>query len=282
MFRKTFITLFAIALFFGVSSAQNNKLTQWEYLEVSGPKYSSDEDHTIKYYRDYNYLTSVTFFIGQNSLEWMKNSGWELVSVVNNGESPVSMFFKRPFEKTRTDNEIARLKEGFESVNQVPQKPAQSALVDLDEQEFQQKLADFNKRQETRLRTALEQVKNLPLKIISVQSKSSRLDGELSKAEIVLDATAVLLKDGKNYRSSEADKYYRDSVRRILDSIGVISNSNLDNTAKNISKGQPPTPIGKFSYFGSEVAVYTSVIININGQQSIISQGMVSGEWIKR
>lgn len=289
MFGKTLIVLFALALFSIVSPAQNTgtgKLTQWEYLEISGTKYSSGYDQITRYYRDYNYLTSATVFSGQNSLEWMKDSGWELVSVVNSGESPVSLFFKRPFNKARTENEIARLKKDYETETSVAKKSAPNFLADLDELEFNRNLVAFNKNEEVKLRSELEQIKNPPFKVIGVQSNSRQLDRPVIGAEIVLDATAVLLKDGKNYRSSEADKYFRDAATQIAAALKLTPdsyNSNaLRGNAREISRGLlKPSPIGKLDQIYAEINLKISIVITVNNQQNIVAQGFIYGQRIK-
>lgn len=278
MFRKTAITLFCFVLGFHVAFAQNaNKqnVIQWEFLEVSGSVYS---DYYLggKKNRNYNYLTSGESFRGLASLEWIKNSGWEMVTVVFYGESGSNFFFKRRYDKKRTDDEIKWLKNETEKETVVI-KP--SVLIDLDEIEFKQKLADFNKNEEVRIRNALEQIKELPIKIISVSSKSRNPNESEVGAEIVLDATSVLLKDGKYYRASEAEKYYLEAAKRILDKTQVSLQSSLEGNSERISKGwyQLQT-VGKFDFYGG-VNIKVSVIIIVNGQQNIVSQGVVNGRW---
>ncbi len=283
MFKQPIVTLFTILLFSSFSFAQGrrNTLTQWEYLEVSGTKYSSGYYQITRYYRDYNFLTSAANFAGQNSLEWIKDSGWELVGVVNNGENPVSLFFKRPFNKTRTENEIARLKKNYETESQMPVKQ-KSSLIDLDEQEFQQKLADYNKSEEVNLTEALAQIKNFPLQIISVQSKSSRFDYENLSAEIVLDATSVLLKNGKSYRSSEAEKYYQDFVKQITENLRLMQVGSTNGIAQQISEGLfSLRPIGKTYGNNDQITIYISVIVNADNKQNIVAQGTINAHRTK-
>ena len=281
MFKKASIALFAV-LFFSVflfAQGGRNNLIRWEYLEVSGTKYSSGYNQTTRYYRDYNFLTSATNFAGKNSLEWMKDSGWELVSVVNNGESPVSLYFKRPFKKVLTENEITRLKKEYETEFQTPPK---SVLVDLDEQEFKQKINDFNRTEEVKLRTALAQIKNLPLKIIRVQSNSSVIDTPRVSAEMVLDATSLLVKNENTYRSSEAEKVYQAAAKQIIESLGLAANSNFRGNAQGISKSYiVPQPVGKFNNFYDEFSILISLVINTENQQVIVAQGVIYSSRIK-
>ena len=107
MFRKILILFLAITLFSAFSSAQTDKNVKpidWEYLEISGTKSFNTEYYQTVLYRDYNFLTSAKKLTGQDSPEWLKDSGWELVSVVNYGEGAnIGLFFKRPYSVTHDD-----------------------------------------------------------------------------------------------------------------------------------------------------------------------------------
>ena len=289
MFRKILILFLAITLFSAFSSAQTDKNVKpidWEYLEISGTKSFNTEYYQTVLYRDYNFLTSAKKLTGQDSLEWLKDSGWELVSVVNYGEGAnIGLFFKRPYSVTRTTTEIASLEKGYERETLTPQSSAKSALVDLDEQEFRRKLATYNKGEETNIQTVLEQIKSFPLKIISVHSNASKLGATRFDAEIVIDATSVLLKDGKNYRASEADKYFGDAVKQIGEKLRITPDSyisQLKSHSQEISKGYFKTaPIGAFSNKFSEINLKISAVIVSDGQQNIVAQDVIYGKRIK-
>jgi len=281
MFRKTVVALFALTLLSGVSFAQNSKtrnFSQWEYLEVAG---ISSCYTPSRYFncRRYNYLTTEVSFQGRASLEWMKTSGWELVGIAAIPESSATLFFKRPLDRIRTENEIAQLKKDYEMEVQTVPTPPKSALTDLDEQEFLQKLADYNRTEEINLRAALGQIKNLSLRIVSVRSKTQRLDSAAISAEIVLDATSILLKDGKSYRSSEAEKFYQDAAKQILKNLRLTSSSSpISGNAQRISKGSfSPQPIGKFSEIYGGFTIMISVVINICNQQNMVAQNQING-----
>jgi hypothetical protein len=214
MQKRWLAALFLVFLYVSFTFAQNVRKqneAQWEFLQVSAVRtcnlYGFQKDC-----RRYEYIASGEFFDAQNSLVWIKESGWELVGV-STSENFHALYFKRLYNKARTENEIVWLKKEFEKESP---KPAASSLIDLDTIENKQKLDAFNQSEVSRMRTALEQISGLPIKIISVASEAVSVRNPRAGAEIVLDATPVLLKDGNRYRSSDADKYYQDAVKLIL------------------------------------------------------------------
>ena len=259
MFKKWFIGLFLVALCASVSFSQNTKRqneTNWEYLSVG--TYGGN-------YREYNYLTSGIFFSGPISIEWLKESGWEMVGV-----SECCFYFKRPYNKTRTEQEIERLKKEFN------QKQTESDLIDLDAVEGKQNLDEFNKSEESNLRIALENIKIPALQIISVKSTSKVLNRKQVRAELVLDATSILLKDGK-YRSSEADKYYQEGVKQIIQSLQITPIGSNESHAKAISQGSyRPRKIGEFIFWTNGISLKVSVIINYKNKQIIVAQDAIN------
>ncbi len=258
MFKKWFIGLFLVALCASVSFSQNTQKqneTNWEFLSM--------------YAGNCNYLTSNISLQCPSSWEWLKESAWEMVGV-----NECCVYFKRPYNKARTDKEIEWLKKKFNS-----QKQNEFNLVDLDKSETKQKLDEFNRSEEVKLRNALEKVKEFPLRIITVESKARDLNQPSIAAEIVLDATSILLKNGK-YRSSEAEKYFNENTKRILEIIGLSVAYSYNGNALSISNGGfKPFKFGTFDNYYSGIHLKISVIVNYNNQQNIVAQNFIGGKW---
>ena len=275
MVKKSFAALFFMLLCFSFLFAQNTKKSNeinWELLEVSGQKYSNNFGIT-KYYRTFNYLTSGISFIAQDSLEWMKDSNWELVSVYGY-EGGSSLFFKRIYDKQRTEKEIERLKKDFEKGSPAV---ANTGVIDLDLVEDDQKARELALSEKIKYANLLKQINGLPLKIVSLETTSDNPKVSKVAIELVLDATALLVKDGKSYRSSEAEKYFQETVRQILDKLNAQSNSSsTTGNSRIFSSGNlKPEKIGGFKNFYGDVNLKISVIVDLNGQQNIVSQGFV-------
>lgn len=273
---KWFAGLFAVFLCLSASFAQSTKNQneiRWEYLEISSLE-RCRFDQIFKDCRSYNYLTAGASFKARVSLEWMTEAGWELVGVGTYDQGPSMLYFKRISDRERTKKEIEWLQKDFENAAPVPKV---SDLIDLDEIETKQNLDEFNKNEEVKFRAVLEQIKDLPLKIISVSSKAKAAGRPSVGAEIVLDATSVLLKDGNKYRSSAADKYFQEAVKQILQTVGMVSqNSTIYSEARSISKGTfKPQKIGLFGFNTAGITLKISVIVNYDNQPNIVAQDII-------
>lgn len=281
--RKWFIRLFLVFSLVSFSSAQNTKKQNqisWEYLEISViDKYCGDPSYSC---RHYYYFNSGIRLNGPVSTDWLNNTGWELTDNISNDGALSGLLFKRIFNKGRTEKEIEWLsKELSKEIQTRKEKKSETPLIDLDTLEAKQNLADFNQAEEKKMRTALEQIKDFPLKIISVSSDALALKRSRVGAEIVLDGTFALLKEGNQYRSSETDKYFKEAVKQILDKIGASGTSYSAGNAAAISGGGFNPKIGNFSVNMAGLTLKVSVTVNYLNQQIIVAQGWISSKWIE-
>jgi len=281
MVKKWFPGLFLVFLCVSFSYSQNSRSqneTSWEYLEISVVDNAcSSRSYTC---RHYHYFNSGVRFDGPASVDWINKSGWELANVMSNEGFLNGLLFRRAFNKERTEKEIEWLKTELDKERQtIKETKPVSDLVDLDRLEAIRKLDDFDKSEEARLRTALEKINNLPLKIISVSSDAASTDYSRVGAELVLDGTSIFLKDGNKYRSLEVDKYFKETVKQILDGLNVSSNSTINSNVQGISNGAFKPEIGKFSFSGNGVTLKVSVIVNYQNRQNIVAQGWIYGKW---
>ncbi len=270
MFKKFAFSLFLCIFTISIVSAQSTN-KQWEYLEVSEINSSYNYPNIESFpYRTYNFFNEGKVISGTASLDWLGKSGWELVGAISTGEnnSSTKLVFKRPYNQQRTKNEIEQLSKTFAVQTKIPT----ADLIDLDAQATKQKLDDFNRREEERLKVALASINNLPVKVISVKSMASSPDRTGLAAEIVIDGTSILLKDGNKYRSSEAVNYLQEVNKRIIDSLKL--------EASLFSQIHSNFPIGKFPENpNGGISIGISVIINYKEKQNVVAQGYVSGRW---
>lgn len=252
MLKKFFITLFLFVFCVSVSSAQYvNK--QWEYLEVSEIT-SSYNPYTQEYipYRSYNFLNSGKIVSGTAYLDWIGKSGWELVGAISTGEnnSVTKLVFKRPYNEQVTKREIEELEKSVKEQTKAPP----TVLVDLDAQEAKQKLNEFNRQEEQKLRTALSKINNLPIKVVNVKSTAYALNKTRLAVEIVVDGTSALLKDGNKYRSSEAKNYLQEIAKQVSDSLDLINNS--------FNQSYSRFQIGKLANNYGRISIGITVVVN--------------------
>jgi hypothetical protein len=272
---------------FGVLYAQGKTergIVLWEYLALTPVQTDySNNNLGARVFRDYNYLTSEEFFRGPASLGWLKDSGWEMTGAVSSEQLNLTyLYFKRPYNAARTKNEIEKLKKVFEDLLSAAPKPAPlPLLIDLDGTDERQKTDEHDRADEARLRSGLEKVKDLPMTIFSVTGQGASPTVPHVGAEIVLDATGILLKNGNQYRASEVEKYAKDAAKLIADTARIKVGNTIEGRARAISyKSFTPVKIGTPFVAYDEIGIRISVVLNVKGNQLIVWQGWIAGKWL--
>lgn len=270
MSKKFFTTLFLFTFCVSVSFAQSiNK--QWEYLEVSQiiQTYNTYTQEVVPY-RTYNFFNSGKIVSGTTSLDWIGKSGWELVGAVSTGENSLEtkLIFKRLYNEQVTNREIEELEKSFK---ERLKKPPAAELIDLDAQEAKQNLDEFNRKEEERLRTALSKINNSPIKVVNIKSLASVANKTSLAAEIVVDGTSALLKDGNKYRLSEAKTYLQEVAKQVL----AVPDLNLSSFSQNVARFQ----IGKLSNNYGRIIIGITVVVNYKNNQIVVAQGVATGDW---
>lgn len=273
MFFKIFVAIFLVIFSFTISFAQNEN--QWEYLEVS--EINNSYKDFSESYRFYKYLNRNISFRGESALDRIGKAGWELVGVVNSNSegSAARLIFKRKYNKEHTDEEIKELKKWELSV--ITDEPAPSRnfnIIDVDLVESNQTIVNYNRSQEQKLRNILEKIKDLPFRIVSVKSNSKVVGQTALGAELVVDATKILLKDNKTYSSSETEKYFREVLEKIINQIPLEwLTEQLPSQAKAISEKGYRIQIGDFNSFSDGIYLKTSLVIEFQGQENVVDVG---------
>lgn len=269
MSKKLLAALFLFV--FGISVSAQSITKQWEYLEVSqiqSTSFDADGKRIYVNYRSYNFFNAGKTVSGTASLDWLGKSGWELVGAISTGEnnSDTKLVFKRIYNEQRSKREIEELEKTFKAQTKTPT----ADLIDLDAQEARQKLDEFNRREEERLRAALSRINDVPVKIISVKSSAYTPNKTSLAAEIVVDGTSVLLKDGNKYRSSEAKNYLQQVGKQIVKLLELDADVFLQNYGR--------FQIGEFSVSSQgEINIGVSAVVNYQAKQNVVAQGVVRG-----
>ncbi len=129
----------------------------------------------------------------------------------------------------------------------------------------------FNRQEEERLRNALSKINNSTTKVINVKGAAVELDKTSLAAEIVVDGTLILLKDGNKYRSSEAKSYWQEVVKQI----SILPELKFNSSSQNFTRFQ----IGKFANRFGNISIGITVIVNHKNDQIVVAQGVATGFW---
>ena len=282
MIKRVFVLVFLVVLC--VSCFAQKEVKQWEYLAVYDVVQRVDPETRVPFgARNYYFVNENKSLAGGTDIGWLIKAGWELVGAAAGGETVYTgLYFKRAYDPSRTQKEIKEVEKSFEKEKTAAialktgneLKASQNAPVDLDAVEAKEKLRVFNLAAEKKLRTAFEQIKEPQFKIFSITGNSDSLNRERLRAEIVIDGTSLLLKDG-NYRLSEARNYLKETTARIRDQIGIVSDPNIYISSRNQKIGtQGP-------YGDSGVFIRMSLIVRYNNEEYLLAQTDVRGEWKK-
>lgn len=282
--------VFALILAFCASYtafAQAAKTEQWEYLIVSTGGFSlapGEEAEPAKT----KYLGKRTGTLGFNQLENYQKEfdrlgqlNWELVAVVaplstynNTRQSGEEQFkgsqfvFKRRFDVLRSRREADEQQQRNDQVQATATqgKLTKIELVDLDALEYTQKVEQVRRADEQKLRQALESVKNVRLKIDKLSSDSIPDRSFSVYAEVTIDGSADLLKNGNQYRISEAQKYLKEKAIDTFNQIGLRTFSVNDEPFINYQ----PSNRGN-------TTIKVSLALNSQGTSRIVAQGFLNG-----
>ncbi len=281
MFTKilslTLVIIFNCCLLSAQTPKKSVSDETWEYLIVSVGTFSDKEKLTVADKWLGRRQGSIGFYQDtstQNEFDRLGKLGWELVGIVPGGagESQAStensrFIFKRQFDVARSARESEESKQlANELKNNSPNKVKTEFLVELDRAEILNKtneIAENAKRN-------LEQIINNPsvISINNVQTYYPK-NTKLGFADIVVDGSSVLLKDGNKYRLSEAKKYARQIATEIFNKLGLRQISpNEDFFSENGVSGSR-----------GEVFITLSIVINHNGAPRQVAGGNINANW---
>ncbi len=277
IFSLALVLVFGCGLLFAQTPRKTVSDEAWEYLIVSVGTFGDKEKLTVADKWLGRRQGSIGFYQDtstQNEFDRLGKLGWELVGIVPGGagESQAStensrFIFKRQFDIARSARESEESKQlAIELKNNSPNKVKTEFLVELDRAEILNKtneIAENAKRN-------LEQIIN-NLSVISIKNVQTYYpkNTKLGFADIVVDGSSVLLKEGNKYRLSEAKKYARQIATEIFNKVGL----------RQVLPGEDFfSENGNFSTRG-EVLIRLSVVINHNGATREVAGGQITGNW---
>jgi hypothetical protein len=283
MHKKSFFLSFLIILIcFSVLTAQTvaTASAQWEYLVLEFGAYGATlitaEKDTAKAkvgWRETAYGSKLVRYSDNASsqavLDDLGKAGWELVSVVPISEGNLKSYvFKRPFNLARAERETAEV-EKLEQDARAGIKPPvkRDPLIDLDRAEVKaadEAIADAAK---ARLEQA---IKNAGLSsLVSVRTQYNSYNRD-TWAEVTIDGSAVLLKDGNKYRTSDAKKYAGELAAELFKKSGL---QQVPGTDKYYFENGSVDKRG-------EIVINLAVFIKYNGRDNVVTRGAITGNWM--
>lgn len=207
---------------------------QWEYLEVDG--YTS------------------------RSLNELGKKGWELVVFGRFEGAPVKFIFKRPFDAERSRMEA-------ENAAQSEPQQARAQFIDLDFADAVSDRKERERRADEKIEQAIRKIKGFAVVSVKPASWFPSANDRRARADVVIDASKELLKDGNKYRSSEAAEFIRRAALEIYKAAEL----------KPKYQNQEPFQTS-FQPNLRGVNIKLSVIVSYNGNSKTVAEGAVVGD----
>jgi hypothetical protein len=252
---------------------------QWEYLVVSfGKTYFSEpnlEPETktaglskLVSYSKLGVVSAQEALTVQWQMDTLGKFGWELIGIVGAIGGDQEMVFRRAYDPEQSKVEATLIREEGERLlaaqREVASNLAQADFVDLDAIEKAAAIAQTRQKEEARLKTAIESLNNPAIVEVKVVSSATSPDGSALTAEVTVDGTAQLLKEGNKYRSSEAQALAKQVATAIYRAAGLSSRYESDSY---------------LSYALGEVKINALVRISYQGKQKIVATANAGGKW---
>ena len=256
---------------------------QWEYLVISfGKTYFSDpnaEPETktkgfskLLSYSKIGVVSATEAITVESQMDTLGKFGWELVGIVGAIGGDQQMVFRRRYDPNQSRAEAIQIKEEGERLlaaqRQVVSEIAQADFVDLDEVERVAAITQTRVKEETRLRSAIDNLKNSTITNVKTLSTASTVNGSDVRAEVTVDGSAQLLTDGNKYRSKEAETFAKEIATAIYQAAGLTSEYGAEQSYLNFALG--------------EVKISVAVMVSNQGRQKIVATANTGGKWPER
>jgi len=248
---------------------------QWEYLVVSfgkirfidptdTPELKTKGLSKLVSYSKLGVVSASEALTTQFQMDTLGKFGWELVGVVGAIGGDQELLFKRPFNPGQSKLEAAIIKKEGETLLAAQNEEATMLavklkskvdLVDLDALERAEAIDKNRRSQEDHLKKAISDFSEYPVTSVNVRSTADSPTGTEVRAEIVVDGSAVLLKDGNIYRKSEAKTLAEKVSKELALKAGVRNDS----------------------YRYSGVTLNVSIKVTYKGVSEIVAQKSVYG-----
>jgi len=265
------------------TSVSRSNVKQWEYLVVSfGKTYFSDpiEDPETKTkgiskllnYSKAGIVSAQEALLVQMQMDTLGKFGWELVGVIGAIGGDQQMVFRRAYDPDQSKAEATLIREEGErllaaqrSAREAAPQQATENFIDLDAADRATAIAEVRTKEETRLKAAVETVKSYQILKVTVISDALTPNDSRVKAEVVVDGSAKLLKDGNKYRSSEAQSLAKEVASAISGAAGLRQQYT-----------------GTLAYTLGEVKIDISVVVSSQGREKVVATANMGGNWPER
>jgi len=277
---------------------------QWEYLVISfGKTYftapnETPETKTSGYSKLISYskvgIVSAQEALGtQSQMDTLGKFGWELVGVVGAIGGDQQMLFRRSFDADRSIKEAEMIKaEGARllaaqekaSKDQAAQekialekaeKDAANAggaeLIDLDAVDAATARVaravatnETRRKEEARLKDAISRIKEYAIADVKVTSSASAPNDSNVTAEVAVDGTTSLLKDGNKYRTSEVKALAKQIAVQLYKSAGLKQSASYYDL---------------FDSYEKKVSILVTVKINFSNTTKVVETIQIGGVW---
>lgn len=273
-----------------VSSAVNTQSSkQWEYLVVSFGKtlYTDPDDNPetktiglskLLSYSKAGVVSAKEALSTQNQMDTLGKFGWELIDVLGSIGGDQQMVFRRHYDAEQSKKEAVLIREEGERLLAAQQEAASklarstketsAEIVDLDAVERAIATNETRRKEEARLKEAINTIKSHPISNVKVISTAYAPDASNVASEIEVDGSTFLLKENK-YRSSEAKAMASQIAQSIY---------NAANLGKDWFDSSPPSS----NYYSGEVKISVSVKVTYQGTSKIVATQNIGGKWDER
>ena len=249
---------------------------QWEYLVVSfGKVLFSDPTDTpelktkglskLVSYSKLGVVSASEALTTQFQMDTLGKFGWELIGVVGAIAGDQELLFKRPFNPGQSKLEAALIKregeillagQNAEAIKLANKLKSKVDLVDLDAAERAEAIDKNRRSQEDRLKKSIAEYSTYPIMNVTVRSSADSPTSTRVRADIIVDGSAVLLKDGNSYRKSEAELLAKKVTEELSKIAGIQKNTWTD-----------------------EVQLAVSIKVSYRGASEIVAEESVHGKY---
>lgn len=270
------------------SAAVSAANKQWEYLVVSfGKTYFANPNEEpeaktaglskLVSYSKAGIVSAQEALTTQGQMDTLGKFGWELSGLVGSIGGDQQMVFRRTFDPSQSEREaklireegerlLAAQKEASARMVKAAKEPS-TELVDLDAVEKAAATAETRRKEESRLKQAIETMKDYPIVDVNVRSLAFEPTDSRLTAEITLDGSAALLKDGNKYRSSEGQAIAKQVANAIYAAAGLKQDYGM-----SASSG----------YYLGDVKISVLVKVTYQNASKVVATENVGGKWSER
>ena len=272
------LTFFASFSLFAQTTVEISPSEKWEYLIVSIGNFSDKEALKVPEKWIGRRQGTVGFFQDvqrQNEFDRLGKLGWELVEIlpVSSNDQPVSdlskFVFKRKSDPNRSLRESEELKNLLAEIKITPPNVVKTTdLIELDRANYEARQNEAADTARLKLEQAVKNVKGFSIVSVNSSAWFPNNNDRRVRAEVVIDASKDLLRNGNQYRASEADKFIRQAANEIY------------KAAQLKPQYVNQEPFATYSDANQRgVIVKIIVVVGYNGTTKTVSEGFVQGGW---